>query len=402
MSKRRLGLWLIGAKGGVATTSLVGLAALKKGLTGNQGLLSTCPPFNALGLVGWEEIVVGGHDIRQSSLYEEAVKLAKVSHAIDLDLIKQCKGDLDKFEKNFRPGVLYNSGEMIRSLADDGVKRDKETARGVIDKVQADLKEFATKNKLDQVVVLNVASTEPPIDADALPEKWSALAKLIDKPKCPLPASTLYAIATLQLGYSYVNFTPSLGSALPALDELAIANDACHMGHDGKTGETLLKSVLAPMFARRNLEIMSWVGHNIFGNMDGKVLNDPANKATKVKSKDRLLGKMLGYSPQTLVSIEYIESLGDWKTAWDHIHFKGFLGTPMILTFTWQGCDSLLAAPLVLDLVRFTERAHRAGERGLLPFLSCFFKSPLGTEENNFERQYQMLENWAAKIAAKD
>jgi myo-inositol-1-phosphate synthase len=170
------------------------------------------------------------------------------------------------------------------------------------------------------------------------------------------------------------------------------------MGHDGKTGETLLKSALAPMFANRNLQVMSWVGHNIFGNMDAVVLNDPTNKATKVRSKDRLLHQILGYSPQTLVSIEYIESLGDWKTAWDHIHFRGFLGTQMTMQFTWQGCDSLLAAPLVIDLVRLTERAARHGERGLLPFLASFFKSPLGVTEHDFVRQFQMLETWVDSV----
>jgi myo-inositol-1-phosphate synthase len=166
------------------------------------------------------------------------------------------------------------------------------------------------------------------------------------------------------------------------------------MGYDGKTGETLLKSTLAPMFAQRNLEVMSWVGHNIFGNMDGKVLDDPVNKQSKVTSKDRLLKEIFGYSPQTLVSIEYIASLGDWKTAWDHVHFKGFLGTPMAFQFIWQGCDSLLAAPLVIDLVRFTERAWRAGEVGALGFLASFFKSPLGVREHDFTRQFQMLEAW--------
>ena len=164
------------------------------------------------------------------------------------------------------------------------------------------------------------------------------------------------------------------------------------MGCDGKTGETLLKSVLAPMFARRNLQVMSWVGHNIFGNMDGQVLDDPVNKQTKVASKDHLLAEILGYQPQTLVSIEYIESLGDWKTAWDHIHFAGFLGTPMTLQFIWQGCDSLLAAPLVLDLVRFTELARRRGETGRLTFLASFFKSPYGVTEQRFDRQFQTLE----------
>ena len=170
------------------------------------------------------------------------------------------------------------------------------------------------------------------------------------------------------------------------------------MGHDGKTGETLLKSVLAPMFASRNLQVMSWVGQNIFGNRDAVVLNTPDNKQAKVASKDQLLHEILGYRPQTMVGIEYIESMGDWKTAWDHIHFRGFLGTPMTMQFTWQGCDSLLAAPLVLDLVRFTERAHRNGDRGLLTFLASFFKSPLGVDEHDFVRQFQLLEGWAKQV----
>ena len=198
-------------------------------------------------------------------------------------------------------------------------------------------------------------------------------------------------------GFSYINFTPSLGSDCQALDQLARDRSTRHMGCDGKTGETLMKSVLAPMFRHRNLEVLSWVGHNIFGNLDGKVLNDPVNKAGKVASKDHLLQEILDYSPQTLVSIEYIKSMGDWKTAWDHIHFKGFLGTPMTLQFTWQGCDSLLAAPLVLDMVRFTDVSRRRGETGQMTFLASFFKSPQGVAEQGFVRQFQMLQQWAAR-----
>jgi myo-inositol-1-phosphate synthase len=214
-----------------------------------------------------------------------------------------------------------------------------------------------------------------------------------------LPASSLYAIAALDLGMAYINFTPSLGSAPPAIQELAELRRTCHAGQDGKTGETLLKSVLAPMFAARNLEVLSWVGHNIFGNLDGQVLDDPANKAAKIKSKDELLRRILNYDPQTLVSIEYIRSLGDWKTAWDHIHFRGFLGTPMTLQFTWQGCDSLLAAPLVLDLVRFVELSRRRGEVGVLSHLGSFFKQPLGLAEHDFSRQFSLLCNWAERTA---
>jgi myo-inositol-1-phosphate synthase len=398
MARRKVGIWLIGCKGGVATTVIVGLVALRKGLSSPLGLVSETKPFSDLDFVGWNDIVVGGHDIRETSLFEAAQQLAKNNHALDGDLINRCKSDLDKIDKNCRPGTLINVGSTIEKFAEGAAKSKKETPQEAISRIQADLREFAKKNNLDQVIVVNVASTEPPLAESTLPTKWKELAKLLDKPKrCPLPASSLYAIAAIDAGFPYVNFTPSTGSDLPAITELALERGVCHMGHDGKTGETLLKSALAPVFAARNLQVMSWVGHNIFGNMDGKVLDDPENKRTKVRSKDRLLHQILGYSPQTLVSIEYIESLGDWKTAWDHIHFKGFLGTPMVMQFTWQGCDSLLAAPLVIDLVRFTELAQKSGETGLLTFLACFFKSPLGVQQHDFVRQYQMLEAWTEK-----
>jgi myo-inositol-1-phosphate synthase len=395
MARPKLGLWLVGAKGGVATTVTVGLTALRRGLTGTSGLVSALPQFAGLDFADWGDFTIGGHEIREASLFAEAQQLVRGNHALSGDLVAKLKSDLDKLDKNTRSGTLVNVGPTIEGLADAALRKAKESPRGTIERLQNDLREFVKRNSLDKVLVVNLASTEPAPDEE-LPAHWKDMAKLLDKKKCPLPASSLYAIAALDLGYSYVNFTPSLGSAPPAIDELARERGACHMGHDGKTGETLMKSVLAPMFAARNLNVMSWVGHNIFGNLDGRVLDDPANKRTKVRSKDRLLHQILGYSPQTLVSIEYIASLGDWKTAWDHVHFQGFLGTPMVLQFIWQGCDSLLAAPLVLDLVRFTELAHRRGETGLLTFLACFFKSPLGTSEHDFGRQFQALEAWAA------
>ena len=383
----------------LGTKFLLVLVALRKGLIGNQGLVSQLPLFEKLGLVGWDELVIGGHDIRQTTLLDESLTLANVSRAIDPQLVEQCREDLADIDANIKPGVLFNVGPTITTFATDALRAKVESPRESIARVQADLQAFAGRHSLDQIVVVNVASTEPPIDPSVLPKTWDELNPLLDKPEtCPLAASSLYAIAALELGYPHVNFTPSLGSAPHALCDLALQKDTCHMGHDGKTGETLLKSTLAPMFAARNLEVMSWVGHNIFGNMDGKVLDDPANKQSKVTSKDRLLHQIFGYSPQTLVSIEYVESMGDWKTAWDHIHFRGFLGTPMSMQFTWQGCDSLLAAPLVIDLVRITERAYRNGDRGLLTFLASFFKSPLGTDEHNFAKQFQMLEAWIARV----
>ncbi len=393
MSKR-VGLWLVGAHGGVSTTVAVGWAALKLKATDDCGLVSQLEPFSGLGLIDWENIVLGGHEIRDTDSRTEAFQLSGVTPAINRELVIKCEAELAEFDKNVRPGVLYNVGETIKKLSDAGFVSDDANARKAIDRIQHDLAEFASNHDLEKVIVMNLASTEPTIAADSLPQTWAELEPTLSQSDCPLPASSLYAIAALEKGWPFINFTPSLGSCPAAINELAVAQKTCHMGHDGKTGETFLKSVLAPAFANRNLDIMSWVGHNIFGNMDGRVLDDPINKKTKVTSKDRLLGQILGYNPQTHISIEYIKSLGDWKTAWDHIHFRGFLGTPMIMTFTWQGCDSILAAPLVLDLFRFTELADRQGETGLLTFLASFFKSPLGTNVNDFSAQFKLLTDW--------
>ena len=395
MARAGIGIWLVGAKGGVATTTVLGLAALKRGLVPEFGLVSSLPRFRHLGPPGWDDFLVAGHEIRNVRLADEALRLATTSRAFDPRLIEECKAELAGIDRRVRPGTIYKVGRTIEKLAGPAVPH-RESPREAVRRVQNDMARFVRANGLGHLIVVNVASTEPPVDPAAIPPRWAELEPLLDRPrKCPLPASSLYAIAALDLGHSYVNFAPSLGSAPEAIDELARLRNARHAGCDGKTGETLMKSVLAPMFEKRNFRVMSWVGHNIFGNMDGRILNDPVNKATKVASKDRLLGEILGYKPQTHVSIEYIESLGDWKTAWDHVHFAGFLGTPMTLQFIWQGCDSLLAAPLVLDLIRFTELARRRGQTGRLTFLASFFKSPCGVDEHDFARQFQMLEDWA-------
>jgi len=392
MAQARVGIWLIGAKGGVATTTIVGLTALKKGLIGTTGLVSELPQFRHLPLVDWEGLVVGGHEIREVSLPGEAARLAAESRVFGPHLLAEVGGELAAVDSRIRAGTIIDVGRTIAALAGGQVPRG-EAPREAVDRLRHDFVDFAEANRLEHVVVVNVASTEPAADTAAVPETWVELARRLDESS--LPASSLYAIAALEGGCSYVNFTPSLGSSPPAIHELAQLRGTRHMGCDGKTGETLLKSTLAPTFARRNLRVMSWVGHNIFGNMDGKVLADPVNKQAKVASKDHLLREILGYPLQTHVSIEYIESLGDWKTAWDHVHFTGFLGVPMALQFTWQGCDSVLAAPLVLDLVRFTELARRCGQTGTLGFLASFFKSPLGVDEHCFDRQFRMLEEWA-------
>lgn len=395
-----IGVWFIGARGGVAATATLGLAALRKGLAESVGLVSELPQFARLDLATWGDFVVGGHEIRDVTVLETLERLRTGSHVFDHAMLESCREDLAAVDARIRPGCLTNCGPTISDLADktmDAVATER--PREAIRRLQSDLREFQRAAGVERVIVVNLASTEPVTGESALPSRWSELERLLDDTSAgPLPASSLYAIAALDLGMAYINFTPSLGATPAAIQELAELRATCHAGQDGKTGETLLKSVLAPMFAARNLEVLSWVGHNIFGNLDGLVLEDPASKAAKIKGKDQLLGPILGYDPQSLVSIEYIASMGDRKTAWDHIHFRGFLGTPMTLQFTWQGCDSLLAAPLVWDLVRFVERSWRGGEKGLLVHLGSFFKRPLGLAEQAFSRQFLLLERWAEGV----
>ena len=245
--------------------------------------------------MAWDDLVIGGHEIRGLPLCREAYRVTTEMRAASRETIDQCRDELEQIEARIRPGTAWKVGPTIAALADLDLPRD-ETPRQIVDRLQDDLRHFRQSEKLDHVIVVNVASTEPPrpsaaalpatcLPTTCLPTTWAELEPRLHDADCPLPASSLYAIAALDLGSSYINFTPSLGAAPAAIDELARLRGGRHAGCDGKTGETLLKSVLAPMFAARNLQVMSWVSHNIFGNMDGRVLDDPANKRAKLEAR---------------------------------------------------------------------------------------------------------------------
>ena len=316
MSQERIGLWLIGAWGGVSTTAAVGLAGLQAGVAPETALVTSLPKFTRLKLADWSQFVIGGHEIRETTFAAEAEVLYNNSRVFDRDLLNAVAPRLAEFDQNVRPGTLINVGSTIEKFAGPKTLAFRgEKPVDAIKRIRTDIEEFRKTNGCSQVIVVNLSSTEPPLTSNADTLDWAKLSAALSSGEAsPVPASTIYAIAAFESGCSFVNFTPSVGSNLPALEEFALKQKTLHVGRDGKTGETLMKAVLAPMFAARNLKVMSWVGHNIFGNMDGKVLDDPINKANKVRSKDHLLTEILGYKPQTLVSIEYIESMGDWKT----------------------------------------------------------------------------------------
>jgi len=191
---------------------------------------------------------------------------------------------------------------------------------------------------------------------------------------------------------------PLADLAMPALRQLAEERGVAHCGADGKTGETLVKTVLAPMFAARGLKVHAWQGYNMLGNRDGEVLRDPNHAAAKIQHKDDVLRGILGADSghHSKVRIDYVPSLGDWKTAMDFIHFEGFLGARMSLQFTWAGCDSALAAPLVFDLVRLAHLSAERGEGGVMEHTACFFKAPLSGGSHDFHDQHLRLLAYAA------
>lgn len=399
MADGKTGVWLVGARGGVATTVAVGLAALRRGDAPAYGLVTETAPFADADLPRWDQLVLGGHEVRGGSLVDAARDLEQ-GRVIPVGAAQRYADDLSAIDASIRPGVLLQSGKAIESFADPSHVAACTTPREAVSTVANDLHEFRKANDLQRVVVVLVASTEPPLDPADAPADPDSLDALLDDPeRCPLRASSLYALGAAEAGAAFVNFTPSLGANCEAIQKKIFHAGTPHCGADGKTGETLLKSALAPMFAARALRVDSWVGHNLLGNRDGAVLADPDHKRAKIQSKERLLESLLGEAPQSHVSIEAIDSLGDWKTAWDHVHFRGFLGVPMALQFTWQGCDSALAAPLVIDLARLMDLALRRGERGAVGALAAFFKSPIGATPGALIDEMHALVEWARRGA---
>ncbi|MFB7599565.1 inositol-3-phosphate synthase [Streptomyces sp. NPDC056160] len=362
---RPVGVWLIGARGSVATTVVAGCAALAARLHPPTGLLTETPIFTGTGLPPLSSLVFGGHDTTDCPLPKRAEALTAAG-VLPYGVTTAVTAELAAADREIRTGGPL-SGEV----------RDEEELTAAF---AADIQDFVRRTGVARAVVVNVASTEPPPSGTAL------------------PPSSLYAAAALRAGCPYVNFTPSTGLHHPALAGAARASGLPYAGRDGKTGQTLLRSVLGPMFAQRALAVRAWSGTNLLGGGDGAALADPAAAAAKNAGKERVLADTLGHAPQGEVHIDDVPALGDWKTAWDHIAFDGFLGTRMVLQTIWQGCDSALAAPLVLDLARLAARAHEAGLSGPLRELGFYFKDPLGDGPAGLTEQYADLARLAARL----
>ncbi|MFF8835850.1 inositol-3-phosphate synthase [Streptomyces sp. NPDC015130] len=380
----RLGVWFVGARGSVATTAVVGAAALAAGLVPPTGLVTALDDFAAAGLPALDRLVFGGHDVTDTPLPKRAEQLA-AGGVFPAMLLPAVEAALLAADREIRPGARMPS---------DRPQREPATA------LTDDIVSFRERHGLDQVVVVDVSSTEPPAAAHPAHSDLAGLEAALDHEPDVLPASSLYAYAALRADCAHVEFTPSQGLRVPALRALAALRRLPYAGCDGKTGETLVRTALGPMFAHRALRVRSWSGTNLLGGGDGATLADPEAALSKNTSKRSGLTAMLGDGVEGLTHIDYVPSLGERKTAWDHIAFDGFLGTPMTLQFTWQGVDSALAAPLVLDLARFLARAREHGATGPQEQLSFFFKDPVRTEgapaEHRLVTQFEALRSWYA------
>ena len=377
----RVGVWFVGAKGSVATTALVGALAIRSGLAPALGCVTELPELAAAPLPSLERLVFGGHDIVDVP-YGKRAELLAAQGVLPAECLPALSDELQRADDEVRLVVVPDT-----SPADPG-----RAQRSLVAQLRQDVLDFAARHDLARVVVVDLSSTQAPVDA-AHPDLRSpgSVRQAWDEGRAPLPPSALHPWAAFEAGAGFVAFTPSPGVDLPCLVTLGTETGAVWAGADGKTGETLLKSVLAPMFVQRALRVDSWSSIHLLGGGDGSTLSDPVAALSKTTTKAAGLESMLGRAVPGPLHIDYVPDLGDWKTAWDHVRFSGFLGTAMTLQFTWQGCDSALAAPLVLDLVRLLSAAMAAGRCGPVAELGFFFKNPLGSEEHALSQQWQDL-----------
>ena len=384
----RTGIWFVGARGSVASTATLGLSAIADGQSPPTGCVTAREPFASAGLPGFADLVVGGHDISSVTMTKRAECLVETGMVPPL-LFAAAHDALERADAEVRPGYDPHGGP-------DGTSQ-----QATAERLAADITSFQERHALARVVVVDLSSTEPPVEP--VPEHdnpEALLVALADPTRAVLPASSVSAYAAILAGAAYAAFTPSAGMGLPALTQLARERGIPVAGQDGKTGQTWLRTVLAPAIAARNLKVLSWSGTNLLGGGDGATLADPDAVRSKLATKSRGLTALTG-SDTTPLHIDNVPDLGDIKVAWDHVHVEGFLGSRLTLQTTWSAHDSMLAAPLVLDLARLLALAHAAGISGMVPELGFFFKDPWHSDVHDAADQHRALEEWVRSASAQ-
>ena len=387
--KGKLGV-LIPGLGAIGTTFIAGVESMISGLHEPIGSVSQSGTIRLgkrtenrvpkikdfVPLAKPEDLVIGGWDLFEDNGYE-AAKKAGVLNVTDLEALKP------RLEK-IKPMKAVFDQHYVKKLNGTWVKEGK-TKMDLAEQLMDDIKNFKKENGVDRCVMVWCASTEIFIKPSAVHQTLASFEEGLRNNDINIASSMIYVYAALKMGVPFANGAPNLAADIPAMEELARQNGVPICGKDFKTGQTLMKTILAPGLKARLLGLSGWFSTNILGNRDGEVLDDPESFKTKEESKLSVLEYILqpDVYPELYkdfyhkVRINYYPPRGDNKEGWDNIDIFGWMGYPMQIKIDFLCRDSILAAPIVLDLVMFMDLAKRAGMSGTQEWFSFFFKSPM-------------------------
>ncbi|MDH5826700.1 inositol-3-phosphate synthase [Sphingobacterium sp. SG20118] len=417
-AKGKLGI-LIPGLGAVATTLIAGVAGVNKGYSKPIGSVSQLSRIRLgkrtedrnplikdfVPLAKLEDIVFGGWDVYADNVYEAASKAA----VLEPHQLEQVRAELESIV----PMKAVFDREFVKNLDGTHIKEGL-TKRDLADAVQADIENFKATHHCDRIVVLWCGSTEKYIAGSDIFDSLMNFEDALDQNDQRIPPSMIYAYAALKQGAPYVNGAPNLSCDVPAIEELAKLNRVAIAGKDFKTGQTLMKTIVAPGLQARALGVEGWFSTNILGNRDGLVLDDPENFKTKEVSKLSVLEEILDAkkNPELYgnlyhkVRINYYPPHGDNKESWDNIDIFGWMGYKMQIKINFLCRDSILAAPVALDLALFIDLAQRAGMHGIQEWLSFYLKSPQTAPglpaEHDIFKQLIKLQNTLRHMMGED
>ena len=385
----KLGVMLVGL-GAVSTTFIAGVENVRRGRALPIGSLSQMATIRLgkrtekrvpkikefVPLADLKDLVFTAWDPIPDDAYTAAVKAGVLDKHEHLEPIKD-------FLQNIKPMPAVFDQYYVKRLQGTNVKRGK-NKRELAEQLREDMRNFKQSAGLDRLVVVWCASTEVFLTPGPAHQSLAAFERALDANDPSIAPSQIYAYAAISSGVPYLNGAPNLSADFPAMIELAEKKGVAIGGKDFKTGQTLMKTIIAPGLKARMLGMEGWFSTNILGNRDGEVLDDPANFKTKEVSKLSVLEQILEperypelYKDlQHKVSIHYYKPRGDNKEGWDNIDIVGWMGYPMQIKVNFLCRDSILAAPIVLDLALFGDLAARAGMKGIQEWLSFYFKSP--------------------------
>ena len=414
----KLGI-LIPGLGAVATTFIAGCIAIREGLGQPIGSITQMATIrlgkrtenrkphikDVVPLADLKDIVFGGWDLFEDNVYEAATN----AEVLDQRLLDKIKDELSAI----KPMKAVFDKNYVKRLDGPNVKSGGSKMQ-LAEKVMADIDQFKVDNGCDRVVMIWCGSTEIYIEEGDVHQTVASLEEGLRNSDEGIAPSMIYAYAAVKMGIPYANGAPNLSCDVPAMVELAKQTGTPIAGKDFKTGQTLMKTVLAPGLKARYLGIAGWFSTNILGNRDGAVLDDPDNFKTKEVSKLGVLEEILepDLHPELYgdmyhkVRINYYPPRGDNKEGWDNIDITGWLGYPMQIKVDFLCRDSILAAPLVLDLALFLDLAKRSKMKGIQEWLSFYLKSPQVGKglypQHDLFKQFEKLKNVVRHIGGEE